>query len=514
VIFFNKRKPSDDEAADASQPKPDKGKAQPVKSDPKHSRPWFDRAQTVADARNYDYAVQCYISGLQFEPDNLSQHEALRDVAMRRKVAGGKPAGMFAKTPVSGKGPVAKMLQAEYFWALDPMNPSHVLTAMEEAIDVSDALDDADAASRMGEVAFWFGNRVLEANQAAKRPSKQIYVRARDLFVRLGAYQEAVQACRMALSLDQENADLLRELRDLETEATMQRGRYDEAQEAGEGGFRKSVKDADEQTKLHRDSIAASDRTRDEQIADARAAVEDNPDDPDLQMKLIRALLARETDASENEAIQILQKLHEQTGQYRYKIQIGDVRMKQFNRALRTLRKQLAEKPDDAEIRQKIQKVAAAQLKFELDEFTERARNYPTDMSIRYQLGRRQLATKNYDDAIASFQEAQGDPKYRAASLRYLGEAFFKKEWYDEAIDTFRRGIDAHGNAEDRLALELRYALMEALENKAQQEKSLDIAQEAQKIASQIAQTDINYRDVRQRVEALRKLVESLKNQG
>ena len=87
----------------------------------------------------------------------------------------------------------------------------------------------------------------------------------------------------------------------------------------------------------------------------------------------------------------------------------------------------------------------------------------------------------------------------------------FRSGWHDEAIDTFRRGIENHESSDDRRALELRYDLMDALEARAKNNREFESAQEASKVASQIAQTNINFKDIRNRVDALRQLTGELK---
>ena len=98
-----------------------------------------------------------------------------------------------------------------------------------------------------------------------------------------------------------------------------------------------------------------------------------------------------------------------------------------------------------------------------------------------------------------------------AGSLTILGEAFAKKEWYDEAIDTFHRGINSYQIDDDKLGLELRYQLMLVLEGRARRDNDLENAEEAAKVASQIAQSDINYRDISDRNTSLRELVKTIK---
>ncbi len=504
VALFGGKKKSDDaaegggasEAAVAAAPRRDVRKA----------RPWFERAKSMSDAQNYDYAIECYVSGLKFEPDALAQHESLHEVARKRKVSGGKPPGWGKKSPVRGRSHIEKMLESEWQFAMDPTHAAAALKVMEEAMA---ATRDKDEQIDLTEVAYWVGGLAIEANRAAKRPSKYTYLKIRDLYAELGAFDKAAEACGLAVQMDPNNGQLLREYTNLQAETTMMKGGYG----GEEGGFRGAIKDADKQQRLEQESqIVKTDEVKDQIIARLRAEYEDNPEDTQRLDKLVRALRDKEEKPAEDEAIKLLETAVEQTGQYRYKMQIGDIRMKQFTRALREAKRQAEANPDDPSPVEQVKRIATAQLKYELGEFTERVKNYPTDMGLRFQLGRRQLALQQFDDAIGSLQQAKSDPKHRSAASIYLGQAFAKKGWLDEATATYRAAIeDFAGSGDDRVLLELRYQLMDALEQKARREENREIADEASKIASQIAQVNINFKDIRARVDALKQLNNELK---
>jgi len=472
--------------------------------DPRKARRFFDHAEAVAATRNYDYAIECYINGLRHDPEALDQHEALRDVALRRKVNGGKGPSLQDKFKHGGgKGAVEKMLNAEFLWSKDPFNPQVALQVFENAVDAG-----------LEEVAYWVGSLVLEANRSAKKPNKNIYVTAKDRFSAIGAYDKAVEAARQIVAMEPDNMQLLHELKNLEAEMTLMTGGYDNE----EASFRTGVKDAEKQRALEQeDAIAQSDSALEEQLQRLREEYEQDPEDQDKLQKLVRTLQEKEETEAEDEAIQLLSDAYERTGQYRLKMQMGDIRMKQYNRRMRMMRQEIGQSQDDEQrkkLEQQMKELANEQVGFELEEYSERVKNYPTDMGLRYQLGRRQFVLGDYDAAISSFQEAQQDPKYRAHALRYLGDAFGRKEWLDEAIDTFQRAIEIHPYTDDRLAMELRYELMRTLGAKARRDRDLESAQEASKIASQIAQTNINYKDIRQQLDSLRKLVTQLKSGG
>ncbi len=475
--------------------------------DPDKARAWFERAAAVADTRQYDYAIECFISGLRHDPGNQTVHEDLRDVALKRKVGGGKPAGLTEKFKSSGGGPVDKFLDAEKLWVKDPLNLKLMIQTMKLAV----AADEASPDDSLGEVAYWIGNIVLENTQSSKSPEEGDYLALLDMFKQIGAFEKAVLACKLAIQVNPKNTQMMDELKDLEAESTLQKGRYTDT----DGDFRDSVRDVEKQRQLAQEDAITKTASAVEQIIERRRAeYEQEPTDMDRLHKLVDALLQNESEPTENEASQLIQKAHEQTGQYRYKVRFGDLRMKQLNRQYRQARADLDKDKQNAEARAALEAVYKEKMKFELAEYTDRVQNYPTDLALKFQLGTRLYAFKKYDDAIGAFQQAKSDPKHRAASHDYLGRCYQARGWFDEAVDTFRQGIEIHPIADDRLGKELRYQLMAALENAAGKNKSLEQGREAQKIASQLLQTDIHFRDIRTRIDQVRTLVEKLQEEA
>lgn len=474
-----------------------------VPRDPSKARVWFDRAAAVADTRQYDYAIELYIDGLRHDPGNQAMHENLREVALKRKIGGGKPAGLAERFKSAGNNPIDKFLHTEKIWTKNPLNLALILQAMKLAI----AADKAAPNESLAEVAYWIGTIILENSQTTKRPDKAAYLELREMFGELQAYDKAVLACRMAMQLDPTDTDLQNELKDLEAENTLQQGRYSDT----DGTFRDSVREMAKQHELaQEDTITKTESMIEQIIQRRRSEYEQDPNDLNRLQKLTDALLQKDCVANEDEASQLIQKAYNETGQYRYKVQIGDIRIKQMTREYREAKAVLNKDPNDSEARTRLEATYRDKMKFELAEYTERVKNYPTELGLKFQLGVRLFAFKKYDEAIGAFQQAKSDPKHRAASYDYLGRCYLARNWFDEAVDTFRQGIEIHPIADDRLGKELRYQLMAALANAGEKNKSIDQAREAQKIASQLLQTDINYRDIRDRIDTLRTLVDRL----
>jgi tetratricopeptide (TPR) repeat protein len=483
------------------------------KRDPRKARRFFEHAETTADAHNYDYSIACYISGLRHDPDNMSRHEALYEVAKRRKVSGGKPAGFGEKHKGTGSTAVDKMLHAEKIWAMNILNAKLMHQVMKFSTDA--AREETDL--HIGEVVYWIGgllvDNIVQSGKIDKH--KSILGDARDCFAAIGAFDKAVEACRYLVRLNPDDASLLNELKDLEAERTMQEGGYSSGEKTEEGGFRDFVRDAAEQDALEQDaSLSKTESVIEQTIARRRVDYEEDPQDNDKLLRLVEALIARESNESENEAMQLLQQAWDQAGQYRYKVRLGDIQMKQFNRQARQLRQQYQDTPGDEQIKHDFETLRKEQLVFELKEYEERVQNYPTDMKIRFEYGKRLHKSGNIDEAISAFQQAKQDPKHRPLSHQYLGTCYLAKGWLDEAIDTLKHGKDAHKLVDDRLALDLRYLLMDAQEKAAAKNSDLDMAREAQKLASEILQANIKYRDITQRADRLRELVVTLQKQS
>ncbi|MEL7087573.1 MAG: hypothetical protein AAGL98_03895, partial [Planctomycetota bacterium] len=388
------------------------GAAKSFDRDPRKARRFFDHAETVAEAKNFDYAIEMYINGLRHDPDNMARHEELLDVAKRRKVSGGKKAGLKDKLKSIGPDAVAKMLDAEKLWAMDFGDASLMREFMKKAVEADETEDDL----ALGEVAHWIGSMALDL--PGLKPRAKDYVLLADLFERIAAYDKAVQACKSAIRLDQNNADLLDKLKGLEAQ------NYSATQTSTDkGGFRENVADADAAMEAQQGNTRAE-SVVDHAIAKRRAEYEEDPEDLDRLGKYVDALLRKEAYDEEDQAMKLLARAHEQTGQYRYKVRVGDIKMKQFNRDIREVKKALVEAPGDEYFTGRLEEATKEKLDFELGEYQERVKNYPTDLKLKFELGKRMYQVGLIDDAIAETPGGQTNLEDLAALVSMSMPAF------------------------------------------------------------------------------------------
>ncbi|MFW6133826.1 MAG: tetratricopeptide repeat protein [Planctomycetota bacterium] len=431
---------------------------------------FFDRADQVAETGNWDFAIELYLQGIHREPDNLERgHKPLRQVSLKRKAQGGKGPGMMEQMKRRpGKDPLENLVNAEYLLAKEPGSAAYMDRAFKAA-----------RKAEVTDVALWLADCLLDAQSNVEKPNKRMLQEVTQALSDLEDYERAVRACHLALKASPDDAKLNDAMRNLSASYTIQKGKYDQ-----EGDFTRSVKDLDKQKELiQKDSLTQSQSYLAQQVERARAEYEQEPTVAGKVNAYVDALLKFEDDEHENEALRVLQKAYEDTGAYQFKMRLGDVRIRQMTRAYR----KVAEVGD----KQAAAEQARRQLRFELDEYAERVKNYPTDLALKYELGRRQFLAGKYEEAIASLQQAQRDPRRHVMAMNYLGQAFARQGLLREAAETYHRALDSE--MPEAREKELRYNYGSVL-------FELGRYDQAREQFSTVAQMDYNYQDVRRRL--------------
>ena len=467
---------------------------------PERAAKFFEHAKTVAETGNHEYALQLWLSGLRQDPTSMEALEAFfRSAGI--VASGDKPAkaAREAAKGIDGKGPVERYLQALLAWGLNPLDVSAAVRAVEAAGKLN-----------LGEQAYWMGERALAIAQRDKRPRKDLFIKLMESLAAVQAYPLAVKAGEAARKIDPSDGELAARVRNMYAAETMTRGGFDETGQAG--SFRKNVKDLEKQRLMEdADRVSKSEETIDRLIEAAEADYARRPNDMYVVQTLTKRLLERGRDEDEQRAFRLLMKAYEETKGFRFRQEAGRIQVRRARRALVKYREAAEANPSDIEAKARYEEAERKFLELEVAELLAAIEAYPTDLSLKFELGKRYFALKDYEKAIPLLQEAKGDPRFRAHALGQLGHAFQAIDFVDEAITTFRQAIDAHRSTSDETGMELRYGLMAALQTKAEHERDLPSAEEAEKLASAIAIEQFGYRDVRRRREELKQLVVELR---
>lgn len=484
------------------------GSPKELKFLPDRARDFFDRARTVHDTANYEYAMTLWLGGLRLDPLNLNALEAFFDSCSNFNVQQDKSKGptkdqVKAIEKRDKKHPLDKYLMNILHWGTKPTTDWQAgLRAMEEA-----------AKYGLDEPAYWIGEKVMNIAMNDPKSKKDHFVTMMELFRKIGAPDLAVRAGERALQMDSRDAKLEDTLRNLSAEATMSRGGYGKTGQ--EGGFRSNIRDQGRQQELQdADQVVKGEAAIERLIAIAADEYKERQNDPNTIQKLGKLLLERGKPEDEKTVIKLYLKGHKDTQSYRFKALAGDVQMRIARRRLRSLEEKLRADSDNSDLRAQYEKGQRQVLEFERDEYKERIENYPTDLKLRFELGLRCYQLGDYEEAIQQFQQAQGASGIGQVVLSYLGRCFQALGWLDEAEGTFRRAISEHTSETDDLGTELRYGLMQVLQRKADEQRDLEAAEEAFKLASGIAIKQINYKDVRDRRTTIQELVKALRQEA
>ncbi len=474
-----------------------KGGAEPGPTfNPEAAERFFDHARTAHETTNYEYAMNLWLSGLRLDASNMTAMESFFRSASAYAAANSKKK---PKVDLQVKTPVDKFLAALLNWAT--------------------RLTDGDAAMRAGEAAakagleeqgYWCLERAMTLAKQAKRPSPLTFKKLMQLFAEVGAYNDAVEAGTIAVQINPADTDLANAVKNFSAQATMSQGGYDNVGE--EGGFRKNIRNAAKQKQLQdEEAISKDEGTIERLIERARVDLEERPEDPPTISALAKRLIERGTPNDEKEAYELYKRAYQLTKEFRFRQAADDIKMRAWRRRLAALEKKAIENPDDAAIQEKLVQERKNVLDAETKVYAARVEAYPTDMQLKFELGRRYFDLGQFEDAIANLQQAQGEPKLRVRTLHMLAQSFLAMGWGDEAVTTFRQALDAHGRDSDSTGMEINYGLMDALLTKATDHRELEAAIEADKIASGIAIKDIGFKEIRQKRDAIKKLLAELR---
>jgi tetratricopeptide (TPR) repeat protein len=465
----------------------------------KRARQWFVKAEDTRERREYDYAIECYITGLGNWPEAVEEgHMPLRALAIQRQQAGGKKPGIMdgMRKSMTGKDVLKSMLNAEHLLAMDPHNAGYVEGLIKNA-NKGGFLETLRWAAPLG----------LDVLKKDKKPNKNRFASFRQALIEAAEkaseagdsgtetylLEQAVQSLEFLTARLPTDASIKDELRDLAPRLTIARGKYEKG-----GDFRDSIQDADKQKLLHdSERQRQSDDTYETLVAAAKAEFEANRDVPGKINAYVDVLLKPERDTEENEAVDVLTKAFERSQNYSFKLRADDVRLRQLRRRAGLLASRARKSGSDDDMQQ-ARLAAMEQRQVVLDVFRERVEKYPTDLRYKYKLGDALFQTGNYDEAIPVLQIAQQDPRHRVRCQLMLGRAFLDKGSPVQAAEVLRESLDRYELTDDT-SKELLYWLGRSLE-------AAEKVDEAKDAYGKLLRQDYNYRDgdARQRLDALK----------
>lgn len=460
-----------------------------TEKDKSRARQWFKKANDLRERRDYDYAIECYISGLEFWPEAVDEgHMPLWSLAIQRQQAGGKKPGMGEKLkkPVGGKDARKALLNAEHLLAKDPTNGSYLDATLKNA-------HKAD----LPETLKWIAPKAFDSIRKEKKPSAGRFKAFRQVMVDAAerandreaphfaawCYELAVNAVEFLMARNPADMTLRDDQRDLAGRLTIARGKYGDSD-----SFRDSLQDADKQKLLHDGERAKqADNTLEALIDAAREAHEAEPTVAGKINAYVDALLKPERRKEERIAIEVLMKAFGEASNYSFKSRADDIRLRQLRRQSRKW-KEKARTTGVEEDRQQYRLAVMEESQSERDIFRERVKKYPTDLRLKFHLGKALFGSREYDEAIPLLQEAQADPASRKRCHLMIGRSFFEKGAHTQAAEVLSEALEQHETKDDELGKTMLYWAARAYEGGGK-------VDEARAAFGKLLRIDYNYAD-------------------
>lgn len=435
----------------------------------------IQKAEEAIRRRNYDFAIQLFQQLLEIEPDQAEARAGLR-VALKKRHAG-KKGGAFLRK-LSGGAPLAMAKTLHKAGKYKAAIKSYEGYLATNPVDV-DANLSLGRALEEGE--FFNSARVVYEFTAEIAPrNPEGLKRAGGMMQKAGQFEKALDYYERALEADPRDQDALKARKDLSAEAALSsRTKGGDTQHS-----RDQVKDQEATRQLER--ARRRHRTADELSEDLdrlEARFTDDGSNPDLMVEMagIHEKL-KDPEAALDWIERALSYRKNEPGLQR---QAGELKVKVLKKAIR-----VADKAGDSA---KADQLEGELKQLEVEELRRQILSQPGDSALRLKLGRILARLDDHDAALAEFQKAVTDPRFRREAMFHLGASFQAKGFMDLARKEYEQALQGTQDSDQR-SKEILYNLGSIAETEGDD-------QAARAHYARIFGVDIAFRDVSDKME-------------
>jgi tetratricopeptide (TPR) repeat protein len=442
----------------------------------------YTKANDALQRENFDYAIELLTQILEKEPYVVDCRRALR-AAQQRKSGG---SGGFFKRAFSSASSSPMVAKGQMALRKDPM----------EALQIAEQILNGDANSTGAHKLLAEAALALEMPQTAVLSLEMLYKNApkdKDAGMKLaeglamaGDTKRAERVLEELRGVYPNDNEIFMALKNLSARKTLNEGGY-EALAGGKGSYRDILKDKEMSVRLEQENrqVKAQDTTED-LIKDWEGRLQTEPNN----LKMLRNLA--ETYAQRKDfdrALTYFDRMAVVDGgtDSALQKQIAETKVKRFDFLLSKLDPAA---PDYAE---KAEQIKAERQAFQLEECKARVEKYPTDLAIRFELGKLYFEAGKYSEAQVEFQKAQNNPHKKIQAMTYLAKCFAARGINDLAANRLREALKEKPAFDDEKK-DLVYSLGVILEKMGKKE-------EAMEQFKAIYEIDSGYQDVGKRVE-------------
>ncbi len=441
---------------------------------------YLERAEAEVKRKNYDGAIALFSEILRLDPDAGEARRGIRRASLK-KYEKSYPSGLVRG--VKNIGPGLGSLFAGLF-----RSKSGVANFCEAALRNDPR--NLKYNLRLGHALLGLGHR--KSAEAAFQVVTEIDPQDVESLKILGQlyydskqHEEALKCYERVLKINPRDQEASKMRKNLAAEGAIQAGGFQGAKSARDLAKSQSDLATDERDQR----IVKSADDLETMVKDATDQLEKNPDDAALVIRLAKLHIQRRNyDAAADCLVTASKRI---PGSTEIADLLGDVRL-----ARAEARLEEARKSNEAGASERAKRLETELLTLQVDEYRRRVEAHPTDMALRFKLGRALLKDSEVDAAIEQLQFSVKDPRHKLPSLHMLGRAFSQKGILDLAAKQLLEAIDSLPSMTDQKK-ELLYDLALVYERQGEKEKALDTYK-------RIFENDISFKDVGKKIDALK----------
>ncbi len=435
----------------------------------------IQKAEEAIRRRNYDFAIQLFQQLLEIEPDQAEargglrvalkkRHEGKKGGAFLRKLSGGGPLAMAKTLRKAGKHKAA-IKSFESYLATNPL--------------------DVDANLQLGmtleEGGFFNSARVVYEFTAEVAPrNPEGLKRAGAMMQKAAQFDKALDYYERALEADPRDQDALKARKDLSAEAALS----SRTKDGGVQHSRDQIKDQDAARQLERSRRRhRTEEELEEDLTLLETKFVDDGSNPDLMVELAETHERLKDPESALEWVE--RALSYRKTDLGLQRKAGELKVKVLKKKIR-----VADKDGDSV---RADELEAELRQLEVEELRNQIRSQPGDSTLRMKLGRVLARLGEHDGALAEFQKAVTDPRFKREAMFHLGVSFQAKGFMDLARKEYEQALEGTQDGEER-SKEILYNLGSIAEQEGDD-------QAARGHYARIFGVDIAYRDVSEKME-------------
>lgn len=445
----------------------------------------LDKARDAVKKKNYEYAVHLFIAYLTTNPSDVGARKELREAERAWKKMSGAGTGLMYKMKLKAWETQASTINIK-------KDPEKAILACEEVLkqdpDVIPALiklGEAAHLAKLKEVSIQAFEDALIVDKESKAALRAFGRALKDM----DELERALKCFQKLAKLDPKDKEAEEETRNIPASMTAKKVK----EGVDKGGYQNLI-DKGEAQKL----AEASTRVRTpeqalERISGLEPLVAKNPKDSKT-IRLIAELYVK-AEQPENAIIWADKALAVDPNDFLASEFKGDLMMTKFESNVKELEEAYKKSGGDERVKAKLAKVKADKLAFEIDEFRKRVQAHPTEMGLRYALGKALYDADRIDEAIPELQKAKQDPRKKCEAGYYLGYCFVKKKMAKLALNELNAAREGLFEMDD-IKKDITYLIGRIYEMAGKKDQA--VAE-----YNQIAEVDFGFKDVTKRLEAL-----------